>query len=306
MTRAIGIDIGGTHARVGLIDARGDVLDVRRGPTLPGIGGAELIQWIASAIDRLASANPATTPAVAGIAVPGVLDDGRSAIVRAVNLPFLENVPLRDELAARVRCPVVLDTDVAAAAWGEYAAAPHRPGRMVFLVVGTGIGAAVVLDGRIVRHTHSGAGHVGQLIVDSSPEAPRGDCGTAGCLEACAAGPALEHAAAAVGLPPSLSELQKRCQEGDTTAVDVVATAARFLAIGLVNLVHLYAPDEIVIGGGAAAALPELIRRAATHVRHLGGDLVPESLVIRPTVLGDDAGMIGAALLALTGKQQRR
>lgn len=298
MTQAIGIDIGGTNTRVGLIDAAGGVVDVRRGPTLPGAGGAELIQWIAAAINELAAVHPAATPTAVGVAVPGLLDEARASILRAVNLPFLENVPLRDELAARTGRPIALDTDVAAAAWAEYTVAPHQPRRMVFLVIGTGIGAAVLLDGRLVRHTDSGAGHIGQLIVDSSPDAPRGRCGTAGCLEACAAGPALERAAEAVGLPPSLAELQARCQNGDTAATAVVNTTARFLAIGLVNLVHLYAADEIVIGGGAAGALPELIRRAGAHVRDLGGDLVPRDLVLRAATLGDDAGIIGAALLA--------
>jgi len=145
---------------------------------------------------------------------------------------------------------------------------------------------------------------VGQMIVDSSAGAPRGRCGTAGCLEARAAGPALERAAVAVGLPPSLTELQRRCQESDTQALAVVDAAARFLAIGLVNVVHLYAPDEIVIGGGAAGALPDLIRLVGTHMCELGGDLVPESLAIRPATLGDDAGMIGAGLLALRTVQR--
>jgi glucokinase len=156
-----------------------------------------------------------------------------------------------------------------------------------------------VLDGCIVRHTHGGAGHVGQLIVDSAVGAPRGRCGTAGCLEARAAGPALERAAEEAGLAPSLAELQLMCQSGDTRAVAVVDAAARFLGIALVNVVHLYAPDEVVIGGGAAGALPVLIERAGAHLRDLGGDLVPDDLVVRPAALGDDAGMIGAALLAL-------
>ncbi len=290
---AIGIDLGGTHTRVGLVDASGTLLNMRRGPTLRSV--PDLVDWIGASVSALAAGGEADA---IGLAVPGALSPDRSMILRAVNLRFLENVPLRDRLAERLGRRVVLDTDVGAAAWGEYARCPVRPARFVFLAIGTGIGAAAILDGRPVRHTHGGAGHIGQMVVDSSPDAPRGPCGTRGTLEARVSGPALERAAQAAGLPTNLSELQRRCQRGDTAAGRVVDQAARFLAIGLVNVACLYAPNEIVIGGGAAGALPEVVERAAKAVRDLGGDLVPAHLHIRPAALGDDAGMIGAALLA--------
>ena len=171
--RAIGIDLGGTHTRVGLVDAAGRLLDARRGSTRPGPEATGLLDWVSNRVGELtASAGPAHA---VGLAVPGALDDERSMIVRAVNLPFLERVPIRDELARRIGLPVVLETDVAAAAWGEYDCTRSQPRRFVFMAIGTGIGAAVILDGRLVRHTHGGAGHLGQMIVDSSPDAPRGE-----------------------------------------------------------------------------------------------------------------------------------
>ena len=294
---AIGVDIGGTHTRVGLVDASGRVLVARRAPTPPGPGAAELLDWLGRTIDGLTGKTE--RPAAIGLAVPGALDAERAMIVRAVNLPFLEKVPIGQELTRRVGLPVVLETDVAAAAWGEYVCVQPQPKRFVFMAIGTGIGAAAILDGRLVRHTHGGAGHVGQMIVDSSPDAPRGLCGARGSLEAWASGPALQRAAEAAGLPASLAELESRCQQGDTKAGELAARAARFLAIGLVNVACLYAPEAIAVGGGVAAALPELVRRAAATVPELGGDLVPEGMIVRPSELGDDAGIIGAALLAM-------
>ena len=134
--------------------------------------------------------------------------------------------------------------------------------------------------------------------MDSSEDAPVGPCGTRGSLEACASGPALEGVARAAGLSASLAELENRCQQGGGQALDVVTRAARFLAIGLVNVACLYAPDEIIVGGGAARVLPHLVTRAAALVKRLGGDVVPQDLAVRPARLGDDAGMVGAALLA--------
>ncbi len=293
----IGIDVGGTHTRVGFVDAAGKLLDVHRGATPHGPGAVELLDRLS---DHIRALTAAVGPAEAvGLAVPGALDDERSMTVRAVNLPFLEGVPIRRELARRIGLPVVLETDVAAAAWGEYALADPRPRRFVFMAIGTGIGASAILDGRIVRRTHGGAGHLGQMIVDSSPDAPRGPCGTRGSLEAWVSGPALERAAGHHGFSASLEELEKMCHACGTGAGSVITRAARFLAIGLVNVAYLYAPDEIAIGGGVASALPELLKRAASIVPELGGDLfVPQHMTIRPAALGDDAGVIGAALLA--------
>lgn len=325
----IGVDVGGTHTRVGLVDVDGALADARKWRTPSGAGGRDLLDRIADAISTLAASGRA--PTALGLAVPGALDDRRSKIVRAVNLPFLQNVPLGEELSRRTGLPVVIETDVAAAAWGEYAAgwrqacrpggrrgadtaqaadtaageagtAAQRPPRFVFVGVGTGIGAAAILDGQIVRHTHGGAGHVGQMIVDASDDAPLGRCGGHGTLEAAASGPALERAAEASGLPASLVALEQMCQAGDTNAIGVVSRAARFLAVGLVNVACLYAPDEIVVGGGAAGALPQLVTRAAADVRRLGGDMVPPTMIVRPTYLGDDAGVVGVALLAAAGR----
>jgi glucokinase len=198
-----------------------------------------------------------------------------------------------------------METDVAAAAWGEYTGGPWGPGRLVFVTVGTGIGAAAILDDKIVRHTHGGAGHLGQMIVDSSEDAPLGPCGTRGSLEACASGPALERAAEAAGLPASLARLDDQYQQGNARAMAIVLRAARFLAIGLVNIAWLYAPDVVVVGGGAAAALPRLVPLAASAAEGLRGGVVPRSLAVHPAWLGDNAGMIGAALLAAERRPER-
>jgi len=305
MRLAIGVDVGGTHTRAGLVAADGRLLDARKSGTPSGVGGARLLDWIAGVVRELAAARPETPPEAIGLAVPGPLNPQRTMILRAVNLPFLERVPLCDELTQRTGLAVVLDNDVAAGAWAEYHAATSHggaetgPGRMVFLAIGTGIGAAVILDGKIVRHTRNTGGHLGHLVVEAAEDAPRCGCGSRGCLECFASGPALERAAQGAGMQPSLVELRARLQRGDAAAVEIVDRAARYLAVGLINVVHLYAPDEIVVGGGAAGALPELLDRARIHLDRLKSSLVPPGMTVRPARLGDDAGIIGAGLLAL-------
>lgn len=219
------------------------------------------------------------SPTRAGLAIPGIRDASGAVMLRAVNLPALANVNLLD-LLRRAGCEVaVVESDANAAGWAQWHAssAPARIDRFVYLSLGTGVGGCVILDGEIVRHTRGGPGHLGHLIVDTSADAPLCPCGARGCFEA-----VVQHERTSGSL--------------DSAALDRVACA---LAILLIDLAHLYAPDRVLLGGGVIDHSPQLVAVADQRYQAQRSRIAPAHLEIAAAPLrSDDAGLIGAALLA--------
>jgi glucokinase len=233
----------------------------------------------------------AAPPATAGVALPGVWDPDTTVMRKAVNLPRLEGTCLRDMFADALGRPVRLEADVNAAAWGQYQRTSPRPQRLLYLSLGTGVGGAVVLDGMIQRHTRGGAGHFGFLIVDTTPGAPAGRNNVPGCLSALAAGPALHYAAT--------GELDNAAIGAEPLADIILNRAAQALAVACMNLVHIYAPEVILLGGGVIDNQPELVDRAQARFATYQSALLPAGLQLRRAPLTThEAGVIGAALLA--------
>ncbi|MGD8453552.1 MAG: ROK family protein [Phycisphaerae bacterium] len=292
-TTALGIDIGGTRVRVGLVTADGEALARTDAPLPPG-GEPDALTRLLADRAREVSRHAATPPAVAGVALPGVWDRATGVMQRAINLPELEGVNLPALLTGALDRLVHLETDVNAAMWAQWLRLDRRPARLVYLSLGTGVGGGVLLDGAIVRHTRGGGGHFGFLIVDTSPEAPVGENSLPGSLSAFVAGPALLRAVGDA--------------EGDPTAdeplpLHVVARAARALAIGIAQLVHIYAPDAVALGGGVIDHHPELLAATRAAFSRYQTRLTPPALRLeRAPLPTDEAGVIGAALLALRGE----
>jgi glucokinase len=217
---------------------------------------------------------------------------------RAVNLPRLEsqNLPelflaaLPPPVRRALLAPLLVETDVIAAGFAQWRAAPAA--RFLYVSVGTGVGGCAILDGQIVRHTRGGAGHFGHVIVDTSGAAPRCGCGARGCLEAVLA--TLRSQPQPLGQPANAADAAR------SPAAEQEASA-RALAIALLNLAHMYAPDTIVLGGGVIDHQPELVAAVDAAFAALRGSLVPTPCTVRRASLAsNEAGVIGAALLALT------
>ena len=302
----VGIDIGATYTRLAIVDALGRVMADRHTETPQGNDGDDLIRWLdeAYAICRQET-DSAPAPEAIGVGVPGVLEPGRSAVIKAINLPCLEGLPIRDRLVERTGLITVVDCDTVTAAWGEFCVRQRQPGRFAYLTIGTGIGGAVIIDRQIIRHTHHCAGHWGHLICDTTDQARPCPCGARGCLEAQVAGPTLNEAALAAGFGGGIGDVEPAYQEGDPAAVQLIETTARYLAVGLINLAHLYPVDILVVGGGVAIGLPSLVRRAAAVAGQAESVLVPERMAVELTALRDYAGPVGAALLAAEHITQR-
>ncbi|MGW5668504.1 ROK family protein [Micromonospora sp. NPDC003776] len=236
------------------------------------------------------------TPVACGIAVPGVVDEARGVAVWSANVGF-RDVPLRDLAGARLGLPAALGHDVRVGGLAEARLGAGRDARHVlFVAIGTGIAAAHVVGGSAATGAHGAAGEIGHILV--RPDGPRCGCGRPGCLEAVASASAIgRRYTALAGSATTAAEVVERAAAGEELAGRVWHEAVEALADGLATGQALFDVETMVIGGGLAQAGPALLDplRAALRERltfHREPRLVAAAL-------GDEAGCLGAALLAL-------
>lgn len=263
-TRAVGLDIGGTKTHGVVLDERGAILAQVRESTRPGAEGVvDTAQRVFDALRREVG-EPLTLPV--GVGVPGLVDVGRGMLRHAVNLGVNgDDLPLRDLLADRLGVPVALENDVNAAALA--ARALVHADDVVYLSVGTGLAAGLVIDGRLRRGEHGAAGEIGHLPVD--PAGAECGCGQTGCLETIASGRALARAWPTPDGPPA-ADLFAAAAAGDVKAVAVrdrfcwgVASAVRSLGLTI-------DPERIVLGGGVSEVGEPLRVEVVRQLRVLG------------------------------------
>jgi glucokinase len=302
--RALGIDVGGTKIAVGLVDAQGEL--TRRTEVPKPNDPGEALAAVVGLIDELADG-----AASIGVGVAGFVNPDRRRVHFSANIGW-EDLDLVAALGSHL--PVVVENDAAAAAWGEYVAGAGRGAdNLVVVTVGTGIGGGLVIDGSLVRGSFGGAAEIGHLrfVPDGLPCG----CGQRGCWEQYASGTALlRHAQEAADAQPDQAAEVLRLSGGDRVAGKAITTAAlagdpfartllsrlgQTLGVGIASVAAVVDPDTIVIGGGVADA-GELLLAPLRHAltEHLtGGARRPHPEILRAS-LGNDAGIIGAALLS--------
>jgi glucokinase len=313
----IGVDIGGTKIAAGMVDASGKILTQLRTPMAANGGPEAGFKAVTSAIDSLLAddtAGPQARVKAIGICAPGPLDPKSGVVLNPPNLPCWRNFPLAARVAEVYRLPVKVDNDANAAALAETIWGAARGYRYVFYAtVGTGIGTGIVLDGRIY-HGHTGAaGEGGHVTIDY--RGPLCPCGKRGCIEVLAAGPAIALRARArvaaepvresalLGLAQGKAEsvasemVGKAYAAGDALAREILQETAELLTVWLGNIVDLFDPDVLVVGGGVAAMLNPFFG----EIKRLlpSSCLNPRASEI-PLVLahyGADAGIAGGAAL---------
>jgi predicted NBD/HSP70 family sugar kinase len=286
----LGVDVGGTSIRVAAVAPNGAILCARTCRTAPDGDPDSLADGLRRLCTEVSSSVPLGNEP-AGVAIPGIWDRETGVLRRAVNLPRLEGRNLLTLFADALGRPVHLETDVNAAGWAQWRSRVPRASRFVYLSIGTGVGGSVILDGQIVRHTNGGAGHFGFLIVDTDPGAPAGRNEVRGCLSAMVSGPALGLFIDAAERPG-----ERAAEPGPPT---YSPRSARALVIGLAQLAHLYNPDVICLGGGVIDNIPGLLHAAREHFELFRSRMMPPHLTIeRGPLASDEAGVIGAALLA--------
>jgi len=295
----VAIDVGGTTLKGGLCDADGALVHRDRRPT-PATDTAALVAAIVALADDLAGEGRTRFGADAvggvGLAVPGFVDEPRGIALRAVNLPW-RDLALAEAVAEGTGLPVTLGHDVRAAAAAEARLGAGRgAGDLLFVAIGTGIGAAVVAGGHAYRGAHGRAGELGHTVVE--PDGPPCACGAAGCVEAIASAAAIERAYAAAGAADGASarEVAALAAAHDPAARAVWDRAVAALGAGLAAAVALLDPALIVVGGGLADAGEQLLDPLVADLaaRVVLGPAPP----VVCAELGGDAGCRGAALLA--------
>jgi glucokinase len=315
--RFVGLDLGGTTLTAAAVDVvSGHVMGRHRVPTLAKEGHDAVLVRMVDLIQTVIADAGLSQADVGGVGIgaPGVLDLERGVTLFLPNLPDAwRNVPLKATMEAEVGLPVYLLNDVRSFTLGEKTFGAGRDvDTMVGLAIGTGIGGGLVINGQLHLGVGGTAGEVGHQMID--PYGPPCGCGSWGCLEAFASGPAITAMALKAitqGLTTSIAEIvsydlnkvtpeiiSQAAQAGDSIAKDIYERAGFYIGIGVANLIAIISPQMVVIGGGVAQAGDLLFDPIRRTVRERARVTPIEQVQIVPTQLGTDAGLIGAAVWA--------
>ncbi len=309
----VGVDIGGTKISAGAVDASGRIWARSLRATDPR-DPDQIEDAVVDAVAELAAQHPDV--AAVGVAAAGFVGPDRDTMLFAPNIAW-RNHPLGTRLAERISLPVVVENDANAAAWAEYRFGNGRGTQdMVMLTLGTGLGGAVITDGRLVRGAFGAAAELGHMKV--VPDGHYCGCGQEGCWEAYASGTALARLAVSTavtdpqgaramlavadGEPLSGAHVTAAARQGDPLATRLLQRFGFYLGLGIATLVAVVDPEVVVVGGGIAAAAGDLILPAArdAFLSKLSGRGFRGELRIVTAALSNDAGVVGAADSART------
>lgn len=305
---AIGVDLGGTQVRAALVDEHGNILQRTEERTEADAGPDRVLGQIRSLADRLLLASDAAAIVGIGVSAPGPLDTETGTALDIPTLRGFSNYPLRDELQKRLRFPVSLENDGIAAAIGEWQFGAGRGiTNLVYVTVSTGIGGGAIVDGRVVRGRKGMAGHVGHMSI--VPDGIVCPCGNKGCFEAYASGTAFTKRAEASAMKCSETSLARNGEALDSRSVFIAAAAgdplanrlvdeeAEILGRGFTNLIHIFSPEIVIMGGGLSHQFDRLRPGIQSHIAQWAMPAFRDVEVVR-AALEQNSGLVGAAALA--------
>lgn len=299
----IGFDIGGTETKIGVVDRNGDAIDVRSEPT--AIGSEQLLlDQLVAAVEDARERFPDAAPAAIGVHVPGLVDDAHGVVIRAENL-YLQNVPMREQLERRTGLPVAFGNDARGAGFAEFRMGAARDYQNALVVaIGTGIGAAVFIDGRSYDANGFGCelGHM-RMIPPAEGLVEAGAavvcaCGGIGCLETYSSAGGIARAYQRLTGRPvdGAKEVFDAARAGDVAAIAVRENAIDMLALAFAQIATILAPQVIVVAGGLSHAGEEFFRPLRERIdAMLTFHRRPRILTAR---FGGQAGVIASALRA--------
>lgn len=313
----LSIDLGGTNIKSAIVLPGGEVRYFRSYPTQSDKGPEKIINELFAIINDTVARAKLTIEELYGIAIAfaGILDLKKGVVTSAPSLSGWHNVPLRDILNEKLgEMNIHLINDASAAALGEHRFGAGRGvNNLVYLTVSTGIGGGIIIDGKLYMGTDGCAGEIGHMIVEAN--GPQCNCGNLGCLEVLASGTAIAKEAKnriEQGESSSIIKFAGRgfnsitaetvalaAKQGDRLACDIVNKAGYYLGVGLTNLVNIFNPGVIVIGGGVSRMGNMLLVPARKVVKHRAFRLPSKTAHIVRSCLGDKAGIIGAAISLL-------
>jgi len=311
---AVGMDIGGTNVRAALVSSNGQIVKREQRETMPERGFDTVFTEIVQMLGNMASAADAGKVVGIGIGAPGPLDPKEGVIIQTHNLGW-KGVPLKELVQERIPLPVYLDGDSNLAAFGEkWLGVAQGVNNFVCLTLGTGVGGALILNGRIYHGATGTAGHIGHYIIN--PDGPECGCGGRGHLEAYASARAIVRRtieaikAGQKSLIPDLVEgdlskltsllVFKAAKAGDELALRIFRETGFYIGLVITSLINIVNPELVVIGGQVAEAGDLLFAPIREYVAKTVSLVPPPQIV--PAMLGSDAGTVGAAGMVFVGE----
>jgi glucokinase len=313
----IGVDLGGTKLLAGVVD--GDLnVHHRVHRAVHGLEQRELLEAIVAAVEEARTAAVGEVNGV-GFGIPCLIDQRRGMATMAVNLP-IKDVPFRDLMAERLGLPVEVDNDANVAAIAEWrAGAAQGATDAVVLTIGTGIGGGLILGGAPYRGAIGAGAELGHMTIDVDGPPCQGQCPNNGCLETMASGTALAREGRRIAEQRPDSALGRALADGrevtgaliaelahdaDAAAIEALALIGTNLGVGIASYLNIFNPDVVVIGGGVIAAGELLLAPARAEAVRRGLPTMSAYARIVPAEFGTEAGLVGAAALALDGVQR--
>jgi glucokinase len=303
-------DLGGTNLRMAVVSSEGEIIHRARDLTPNSSDPALIVDALVEIANECISASRSKGDVVSfGVAVPAVVDCKRGTILSAPNLPALDGFSLASAMAGRLSIPVSLENDATAAAIGEHWLGNSREfNNIIHVTLGTGVGGGIILNGEPLRGVDGTAGEIGHICVE--PEGHPCGCGSRGCVEQYSSGSAIVRIATEMMpsfLGSALGDVKDLTSEdvfdagikGDALAIETFQIMGRYLGIALAGLVNVLNPEAIVIGGGVSNGWDLFIEPVRREIAERAFQRPAERVTIVRASLGDDAGTLGVAFLAI-------
>lgn len=301
MTTILVADLGATHGRLAVCTPAGNVLveDVIESTIRKGIGPEASLAMVTRKLDELLEQSGRTPSSLRGTAlgVPGPVNLRVGRIARSISMPGWDDYPVQDHLLDYFGVPAVVDNDANLMGLGEQRRIYPNAHQVLFVKVGTGIGASVIIDGVLLRGSDSAEGDIGHAKI-TGVEETCSSCGARGCLAAIASGRAMVRDLRRLGHEPSTTrDVVRLVRTGDPDAVRIVTAAGRALGDVLSTVVSMLNPDVVVIGGDIVHAHEQFLLGVRDTLLGRSQPLATARLTIAPSALGDSAGIMGAAAM---------
>jgi len=314
--RVVGVDVGGTTVKAALVSGKLEIIRHDEVPT-PLDDPAELLDAIAGLVERVSVGEASAV----GYGLPSLINQRQGRVADSVNVPIAD-VPFVDEMRSRVDLPSVMDNDANVACLAEARAGVARGvGHVVMLTLGTGVGGGLLRDGRLYRGATGFAGELGHTSVDEDGPPCHGHCPNRGCLEVVASAGGLVRAARevaaanpggtlaaslAAGEQPSARRIIDRGLAGDADCVAALGRVGRHLGVGIASFVNMFNPEIVVVGGGLISAGDLILGPAGNEAAARALRPSWQQTRIAAAELGNEAGLIGAAAMALEDTRVER
>lgn len=310
----LGIDIGGTKILSGIVNSSGEIISRVKQRT-PDYSALNMVNWIGDTAEDMCREMGIKIEELLGIAVasPGPFNMKEGQIMQSPNLKW-DCVQLRDMLEKRFGREVLLNKDTNYAALGElYFGNARECSNFIYMTVSTGIGGAIIINRQLYYGDNGGAGEIGHMVID--PRGRKCSCGRRGCLEAQASGTAIAEAAREMISRENLGkrgkglageknfraeDVARAARQGDLTAKCILLEALRYLILGIVNLVHIFNPEKVILGGSVIWGLQDIWQNTLQeevnkHIFKLHG----QNISVEVSALNEDVGLLGCTAAVL-------